>query len=176
MIQTTSFNQSLFEQQPYVSNGYIGQRIPVGKSANSTNSILLRACLRADIFSSLFFCAGVLEGFGYKEMTPINASAMDGTSGWPLFDPRFTAAMVAGFYDQQNATLGTNFVGITHHPPQKVDSLLLLPIGTNWRRATYFDSPYLVFLISHSSHPKCNVRSWNSFLSNLKLDAIDVDH
>lgn len=42
-------------------------------------------------------------------MTPVNASADDGTSGWPLFDPRMTAAMVAGFYDQQNMTAGTNF-------------------------------------------------------------------
>ena len=51
-------------------------------------------------------------------MTAVNASAMDGTSGWPFFDPRFTAAMVAGFYDQQNATLGTNFVWIPSHTPE----------------------------------------------------------
>ena len=66
-------------RQPYVSNGYIGQRIPV-------------------------------EGFGYQEVIPINASIFDGTNGWPLFDTRFTAAMVAGFYDSQDNTTGTNFV------------------------------------------------------------------
>jgi trehalose/maltose hydrolase-like predicted phosphorylase len=79
-LSSTTLNQSSFEVQPYVSNGYIGQRIPV-------------------------------EGHGYKEFTPINVTAMDGTNGWPLFDPRFTAAMVSGFYDQQDNTTGTNFVG-----------------------------------------------------------------
>lgn len=78
-LTSTDFNRTAFEVQPYVSNGYIGQRIPA-------------------------------EGFGYREITPINATAEDGTSGWPLFDPRFTAAMVAGFYDQQANTTGTNFV------------------------------------------------------------------
>ncbi|KZP31745.1 carbohydrate-binding module family 32 protein [Athelia psychrophila] len=77
-LTTTTLDQSSFEVQPYVANGYIGQRIPA-------------------------------EGFGYKEMVPINATADDGTSGWPLFDPRFTAGMVAGFYDQQANTSGTNF-------------------------------------------------------------------
>jgi trehalose/maltose hydrolase-like predicted phosphorylase len=78
-LTSSNFNQSSFEVQPYVANGYIGQRIPV-------------------------------EGTGFKEFTAINVTAMDGTSGWPLFDPRFTAAMVAGFYDQQPNTTGTNFV------------------------------------------------------------------
>ncbi|KAE9402984.1 family 65 glycoside hydrolase [Gymnopus androsaceus JB14] len=77
-LSTTNFNRTSFSVQPYVANGYIGQRIPV-------------------------------EGFGYSEITPINATAGDGTSGWPLFDTRFTAALVAGFYDQQVNTTGTNF-------------------------------------------------------------------
>ncbi|GAA5888338.1 hypothetical protein JCM5296_003292 [Sporobolomyces johnsonii] len=49
------------------------------------------------------------EGAGYRAVTPINASADDGTNGWPLFDPRFTAAMVAGFYSHVNETAGVNF-------------------------------------------------------------------
>ncbi|KAF9019821.1 glycoside hydrolase family 65 protein [Rhodocollybia butyracea] len=77
-LSTTDFNGTSFSVQPYVANGYIGQRIPV-------------------------------EGFGYSEITPINATAEDGTNGWPLFDTRFTAAIVAGFYDQQASTTGTNF-------------------------------------------------------------------
>ncbi|KAL8276477.1 hypothetical protein RQP46_011127 [Phenoliferia psychrophenolica] len=77
-LTTTNFNRTAFQVQPYVSNGYIGQRIPV-------------------------------EGFGYQEVVPNNATAMDGTNGWPLFDTRFTAAMVAGFYDSQENTTGTNF-------------------------------------------------------------------
>ena len=78
-LSSTSLNQSSWQAQPYVANGYIGQRIPV-------------------------------EGFGYRELPAINITAMDGTSGWPLFDARFTSAMVAGFYDQQGNTTGTNFV------------------------------------------------------------------
>ncbi|KII91942.1 carbohydrate-binding module family 32 protein [Plicaturopsis crispa FD-325 SS-3] len=74
----TNLNQTSWESQPYVANGYIGQRIPA-------------------------------QGMGYYEITPVNASANDGTSGWPIFDPRFTASMVAGFYDQQTDTEGTNF-------------------------------------------------------------------
>lgn len=70
------FNQSSFTIQPYVSNGYIGQRLPV-------------------------------TGFGYSEIEPLGPQ--NGTNGWPLFDKRFTAAMVAGFYDQQPNTTGTNF-------------------------------------------------------------------
>ncbi|KAK4703450.1 hypothetical protein P7C70_g2769, partial [Phenoliferia sp. Uapishka_3] len=77
-LSTTNFNRTAFQVQPYVSNGYIGQRVPV-------------------------------NGFGYYEVVPTNATGQDGTSGWPLFDTRFTAAMVAGFYDQQENTTGTNF-------------------------------------------------------------------
>lgn len=86
LLTTHSLDQAAFQVQPYVANGYIGQRIPA-------------------------------EGFGYKQMTPINASAMDGTSGWPLFDPRFTSAIVAGFYDQQPNTTGTNFVCTSYSMP-----------------------------------------------------------
>lgn len=72
-------SQDAWQQQPYVSNGYISHRIPS-------------------------------SGFGYAEITPKNASGHDGTSGWPLFDSRYTVAMVAGFYDSQGDTAGTNFV------------------------------------------------------------------
>ncbi|KAG8864784.1 alpha,alpha-trehalase ath1 [Tulasnella sp. 330] len=78
ILTSTTFNRTSWEAQPYVANGYIGQRIPA-------------------------------EGMGYYEIPPINEAEDDGTSGWPLFDPRFTAAMVAGFYDQQATTSGTNF-------------------------------------------------------------------
>lgn len=88
-LTSTSLNQSSWQIQPYVANGYIGQRIPV-------------------------------EGFGYRELPAINVTAMDGTSGWPLFDPRFTSAMVAGFYDQQDNTTGTNFVRSLSHGPHTV--------------------------------------------------------
>jgi len=79
ILTSSDFNSSSFEVQPYVSNGYIGQRLSA-------------------------------YGFGYQEIAAINTSAMDGTNGWPLFDSRFTTAMIAGFYDQQDTTTGTNFV------------------------------------------------------------------
>ena len=107
-LTSTNFNQSSFEVQPYVSNGYIGQRIPV-------------------------------EGLGYKEFAPISAG--DGTNGWPLFDPRFTAAMVAGFYDQQDNTTGTNFVRRSQNELWQTYSFYT---GSNRRRATHFHAANMV--------------------------------
>ncbi|KAK0557044.1 alpha,alpha-trehalase ath1 [Tilletia horrida] len=49
------------------------------------------------------------EGIGFYSIVPVNESGMDGTNGWPLFDRRVTASTIAGFYDYQNSTLGTNF-------------------------------------------------------------------
>lgn len=72
------FNQTSFTAQPYVSNGYIGARLPA---------------------------AGV--GFQSFAPEPNNPEALG--QGWPIFGPRVTASMVAGFYDVQNSTLGTNF-------------------------------------------------------------------
>lgn len=66
-------------------------------------------------------------GTGYSAIVPVNDTY--GTNGWPLFDPRFTAAIIAGasshpfraavectnarsgvgFYDSQPNTTGTNF-------------------------------------------------------------------
>ena len=114
-LTSTTLNQSSFEVQPYVSNGYISQRIPV-------------------------------EGFGYKQFTPINATAMDGTSGWPLFDPRFTAAMVAGFYDQQDNTTGTNFVRFCRRG-DSMPVILTSITGANWWRATHFNVAHLVVAV-----------------------------
>ncbi|BGP14872.1 hypothetical protein JCM10213_003772 [Rhodosporidiobolus nylandii] len=77
-LSTADLQRDAWQVQPYVANGYIGQRIPA-------------------------------EGFGYKEFTPINQTAHDGTQGWPLFTPRQASSMVAGFYDHQDSTEGTNF-------------------------------------------------------------------
>ncbi|GAA5834169.1 hypothetical protein JCM11251_000560 [Rhodosporidiobolus azoricus] len=77
-LSTTDFQRDSWQTQPYVANGYIGQRIPA-------------------------------EGFGYREFTPVNQTARNETQGWPLFTPRQAAAIVAGFYDQQPETAGTNF-------------------------------------------------------------------
>ncbi|GAA5861901.1 hypothetical protein JCM8547_008590 [Rhodosporidiobolus lusitaniae] len=77
-LSTTDFVRDHWQVQPYVANGYIGQRLPA-------------------------------EGFGYMQFEPVNQTAHNETQGWPLFTPRQAAAMVAGFYDQQPMTEGTNF-------------------------------------------------------------------
>jgi len=51
-----------------------------------------------------------VEGVGLKVYPAINYTLMNGTQGWPLFSLRQTASIVAGFYDQQGPTRGTNFV------------------------------------------------------------------
>jgi hypothetical protein len=53
-----------------------------------------------------------VEGMGLKVFPAINYTAENGTQGWPLFSLRQTASIVAGFYDQQGPTRGTNFVSI----------------------------------------------------------------
>ncbi|GAA5880894.1 hypothetical protein JCM3774_003235 [Rhodotorula dairenensis] len=75
-LNSTKLNRTAWENQPYVANGYIGQRLPA-------------------------------EGFGYLQSIPTGEHL--NTQGWPLFTPRQTAATVAGFYDQQPETAGTNF-------------------------------------------------------------------
>lgn len=48
-------------------------------------------------------------GVGYQEFQPLQDNPEELGQGWPIFGPRRTATMVAGFYDVQNSTLGTNF-------------------------------------------------------------------
>ncbi|KAG0364106.1 alpha,alpha-trehalase ath1 [Gamsiella multidivaricata] len=50
-----------------------------------------------------------VEGFGLRVHQPIDYETMNGTQGWPLFSLRQTSSIVAGFYDQQGDTRGTNF-------------------------------------------------------------------
>ncbi|KAG0048008.1 alpha,alpha-trehalase ath1 [Gryganskiella cystojenkinii] len=50
-----------------------------------------------------------VEGVGLRINPAINYAAENGTQGWPLFTLRQTASIVAGFYDHQNETKGTNF-------------------------------------------------------------------
>lgn len=53
-----------------------------------------------------------VEGFGLRIHPAVDYVKMNGTQGWPLFTLRQTASIVAGFYDQQDETKGTNFVSI----------------------------------------------------------------
>ncbi|PWN46080.1 hypothetical protein IE81DRAFT_363505 [Ceraceosorus guamensis] len=74
----TSYEPNSWQSQPYVSNGYIGARLPA-------------------------------SGFGFHSIEPSASDVQNGGQGWPLFGPRVTANMVAGFYDVQASTIGTNF-------------------------------------------------------------------
>ncbi|ORZ05353.1 Six-hairpin glycosidase-like protein [Lobosporangium transversale] len=77
-LSTTVINTTSFLNEPYVSNGYIGARLPV-------------------------------EGVGLRIHPAIDYEGRDGVQGWPLFELRQTASIVAGFYNQQGDTKGTNF-------------------------------------------------------------------
>ncbi|KAI5964847.1 ATH1 [Candida pseudojiufengensis] len=68
-----------YQKQPYVANGYIGSRIP-----------------------------NLGQGFTYDQLGK-NSNEEDLYNGWPLFDKRYAGAFIAGFYDIQENTTGTNF-------------------------------------------------------------------
>lgn len=72
-LTTSVYNDTLlaFQPQGYVSNGYIGARLPA---------------------------AGI--GWQAFEPTFNNDTFHNGTQGWPLFSRRQTASIVAGFYAQ----------------------------------------------------------------------------
>lgn len=74
-----------YQSQPYVSNGYIGSRIPnVGQG----------------------FTYDQLSNNDNKEGEPEDESTKN---GWPLFNKRYAGAFIAGFYDIQHNTTSTNF-------------------------------------------------------------------
>ncbi|KAG7662364.1 ATH1 [[Candida] subhashii] len=78
-VEFAYFNQ--YQRQPYVANGYIGSRIP-----------------------------NVGQGFAYDSLSNSpGANEDDLLNGWPLFDKRYAGAFIAGFYDIQVNTTGTNF-------------------------------------------------------------------
>lgn len=73
------FNQ--YQRQPYVSNGYIGSRIP-----------------------------NLGQGYTLDQLSDSPQATKDDLSnGWPLFNKRYSGAFIAGFYDIQKNTTGTNF-------------------------------------------------------------------
>lgn len=78
-IEFPQFNQ--YQRQPYVSNGYIGSRIP-----------------------------NLGQGFTYDQLTDaVDANDEELLNGWPLFNKRYAGAFIAGFYDAQPNATGTNF-------------------------------------------------------------------
>lgn len=81
-----------FQRQPYVSNGYIGARVP-----------------------------NLGHGFAIDSF-PGNDSSSNTVNGWPLFDHRFAGAFVAGFYDLQHNTTETNFPWLLQYGGESVIS------------------------------------------------------
>lgn len=83
-----------FQRQPYVSNGYIGARVP-----------------------------NLGHGFAVDSF-PGNDSSSNTVNGWPLFDHRFAGAFVAGFYDLQHNTTETNFPWLLQYGGESVISVV----------------------------------------------------
>lgn len=74
-----TFNQ--YQRQAYVSNGYIGSRIP-----------------------------NLGQGFTFDQLSDSPDAVEDDLSnGWPLFNERFSGSFIGGFYDIQKNTTETNF-------------------------------------------------------------------
>lgn len=48
-------------------------------------------------------------GFGFTYDQNENSSSAELSNGWPLFNARYAGTFLAGFYDTQNSTKGTNF-------------------------------------------------------------------
>lgn len=74
-----TYNQ--YQRQAYVSNGYIGSRIP-----------------------------NLGQGFTFDQLSDSPDAVKDDLSnGWPLFNERFSGSFIGGFYDIQKNTTETNF-------------------------------------------------------------------
>lgn len=83
-----------YQRQPYVSNGYIGARIP-----------------------------NLGQGFAVDDISGI-AGSTNTLNGWPLFNRRFAGAFVAGFYDLQPNTTGTNFPWLLQYGGESIISVV----------------------------------------------------
>lgn len=68
-----------YQLQPYVSNGYLGSRIP-----------------------------SVGQGFTFDQVSS-EESVLNTLNGWPLGNKRYAGAFIAGFFDLQPNATGTNF-------------------------------------------------------------------
>lgn len=84
-----------FQRQPYVSNGYIGARIP-----------------------------NLGHGFAMDTPLSNDSEANNTLNGWPLFDQRFAGAFVAGFYNLQANTTKTNFPWLLQYGGESVISVV----------------------------------------------------
>lgn len=111
------YNQ--YQRQPYVANGYIGSRIP-----------------------------NLGQGFTYDQSSNDPEAVDDDLSnGWPLFNKRYAGAFIAGFFDIQKNTTGTNFPELLDLGYESVIAAVpqwtTLSISTTWEGKTFTLDPSL---------------------------------
>lgn len=92
-VGTASFPMyNQYQRQPYVANGYIGSRIP-----------------------------NLGQGYTLDQQSDASEATKDDLSnGWPLFNKRYAGAFIAGFYDLQKNTTGTNFAELLENGYESV--------------------------------------------------------
>ena len=86
VVTQDEFGPNLYSRQPYVANGYLGARIP-----------------------------NLGQGFAYDGSNSNDDGTNPGpdSNGWPLFNPRYAGAFIAGFFNLQPDTPGNNFPELT---------------------------------------------------------------
>ncbi|KAK9365667.1 glycosyl hydrolase family 65 central catalytic domain-containing protein [Lipomyces kononenkoae] len=105
------FTTNRYQVQPYVSNGYIGARLPVEGTG---------------------YIEDMDDGNGERV---VNGETIN---GWPLFSPRFTGAYIAGFWDLQPNTTATNFPELLKRGGESVISSL--PVWSTLLVSAYGDT------------------------------------
>ncbi|KAH3661657.1 hypothetical protein OGAPHI_006507 [Ogataea philodendri] len=140
-----------YVNQPYVSNGYIGARIPN-------------------------------VGFGFTYDQNENLTSSDLSNGWPLFNPRYSGAFIAGFYDAQKNTTGTNFPELLENGYESVISAVPqwtdLELVVSLDGSNYLLSPKTTNSTTHNiTNYQQNLDMWTGTVSTSYtwLDRIDVN-
>lgn len=111
------YNQ--YQRQPYVANGFIGSRIP-----------------------------NLGQGFTYDQLSDDPEAVEDDLSnGWPLFNKRYAGAFIAGFFNIQKNTTGTNFPELLDLGYESVIAAVpqwtSLSISTTWEGKMFTLDPSL---------------------------------
>ena len=88
--------------------------------------------------------------------TPVNG---DDITGWPLYDRRQTFATIAGFYDEQLTTNGTDFPWLNQYGGESVISGLRLQVGSEVLNASVDSGQISNF--SSTLDIKAAMMTWN---------------
>ncbi|EDK36433.2 hypothetical protein PGUG_00531 [Meyerozyma guilliermondii ATCC 6260] len=127
------FNQ--YQRQPYVSNGYIGSRIP-----------------------------NLGQGYTLDQQSDSSEATKDDLSnGWPLFNKRFAGAFIAGFYDIQKNTTGTNFPELLENGYESV--IAAVPQWTSLSISTEKDGRQYELNPANSEHLESTIKNYSQTMS-----------